>query len=173
VNWTAASALAAWAGVGILYWQVRQQIALSRFTTGIDSLWHLEDRWTAPAMLQTRRQAAVGLLQNAPTQDIEAVLDFFELLALLVKRDLIDAETAWHAYYWPLAHYWAAAQSYIRQTRQDEGIATWEDLEALVRSLTTIEAEKRRIPVSEVLPKSDQTKKFLATERNASSSLDE
>ena len=31
------------------------------------------------------------------------MLDFFELIALLVQRKVVDPEMAWHAYYWPLA----------------------------------------------------------------------
>jgi hypothetical protein len=133
VNWAAVSAVAALIGVGILYWQVSQQAALSRFTTGIDSLWHLDDRWDTE-MTATRRKAAASLLAKDPTMDVDAVIDFFELLALLVNRQILDPEMAWHAYYWPLANYWAASSEYVRAARQEEGSTTWQDVEGLSAS---------------------------------------
>jgi hypothetical protein len=83
------------------------------------------------------------LLAKAPSRDVDDVLDFFELLALLVNRQVLDPEMAWHAYYWPLANYWAASAEYVRAARQEEGSTTWQDLEGLVREVAAIEIGQR------------------------------
>jgi hypothetical protein len=135
-------------------------------TTGVDSLWHLDDRWNSAPMTESRRNAAASLLAAHPTTDVDDVLDFFETVGVLVHRQVLDPELAWDAYYWPLAHYWAASETYRQTVREAEGSTTWQELDTLVHDLTAIEARKRGAApgAPSIVPTPAQTKAFLKDE---------
>jgi len=171
VNWTAlialaavVAALAAVATALAVFRQAREDGSNSRFALGVESLWRLEQMWDAPDRLDTRQQAAASLLDGHPTDDVGAVLDFFDMLALLVQRQILDREMVWHEFYWPMACYWRASQDYITTVHAREP-HSWEDAGRVVTELQAIEARKSAKALAEVPPTSSDVTDFLHAER--------
>src|SRR5512134_1371955 len=99
VDWTALTALmATLTAVAALFLVVRGLSELrrerreTRFAFAVDALWRLGDEWTAPEMAATRSGAAASLLAGRASDDIDAVLRFFDRLAFLASRGQFDAE---------------------------------------------------------------------------------
>jgi hypothetical protein len=112
----------------------------ARFTTRVQVLLQCDIRWSSTDMRKTRHKAAVSLLGNKPTVDVDRVLDFFETVAgLLIKRRglfglrVIPDVWARHTFYWCAVCYWSKSHDYIaavqqRSTERD----VWKDLCALI-----------------------------------------
>src|SRR5262245_17817052 len=171
INWTALMALAATvaalAAVAIavgIFRQMRQDGETSRFAIGVESVWHLEQMWDSPDMLDTRQGAATALLDGKPNDDVAAVLDFFDMVALLVKRNVLDREVVWHAFYWPMACYWTASQDYIASVHARDPLA-WQDTKRVISELRAIEAHKGGSASRNVSPSSSDIANFLRAER--------
>src|SRR5438128_9505045 len=127
-------------GVPIALRQLRQQARLAHFTASLDALWKLDARWDAPEMQRTRRAAAKALAEKQETADVDSVLDFFELLGLLVRRQVIDEELAWEFYH-PLSKYWRLTRDHVERVRRDNP-AVWEYTVDLVQRLDRVEARR-------------------------------
>ena len=157
------AALVAAASAGMTLWYLREQAAHVELTTRLDSLWHLDAQWTSGDMADTRSAAAAALLDARPTPDVDAVLDFFDGVALLLQRGALDEEMVWHQFYWPMANYWLAGQEYVRRARKDDPVL-WQDLEGALPRLMAIEARRRRRGVDQSTPTPAQIRDFLAAE---------
>ncbi len=168
----ALAALAAVAVAALVVWQLRDQAHSARVATGLESLWHVDAQWNAPAMLDVRSAAASALLSRKPAPDVNAVLDFFEELVLLMDRGALDEELTAHQFYWPLANYWAASAEYVRQVQRDEP-AAWNKVGDLLKRLASVEAQRRERPLAAVLPSPDQVQQFLIDEEGGDECTDE
>ncbi|MFI5396427.1 MAG: hypothetical protein ACHQ9S_12920 [Candidatus Binatia bacterium] len=176
VEWTALAALAgvvgALAAVAIatmVFWEARQEAQNSRFTAGLDSLWHVEGKWESATMVDARQRAAASLLEGKPNADVDQILEFFELVATLLDRHILDEEMVWHEFYRPIVHYWTASEGYIREVQREDP-ATWKGSAGMVERLMAIEAHKRRKALSEITPSKGEIHDFLMGERGDSDS---
>src|SRR2546426_1166229 len=111
---TFVTALAALVTAAYTYQLVRE----TRFAMGIGTLQNLEREFNETRMLQARRGAAMALLHHQQSADLDQVLDFFETIALLVRRKAIDAEMVWHTFYYWVDGYGRAAEDALRENRQ-------------------------------------------------------
>jgi predicted membrane-bound mannosyltransferase len=179
VNWSAVAALAACAtAVAAMVVavasvsQVRQETQRVLFNTGLDSLWHFDAQWDSDGMLDARSAAAAALLDGRPSHDVDDVLDFFDQIALLLTRGVLDEEMVCYEFYWPMANYWAASQEYVHQVQRDAPGA-WQQLAAVMPRLTTIEARRRQRPPAAAVPTRAQIGAFLTAETHNSECTDE
>ncbi len=153
--------------------QVRQETQRVLFNAGLDSLWHFDEQWNSDGMMDTRSAAATALLDGRPSHDVDEVLDFFDQVALLLKRGALDEDMVCYEFYWPMANYWFASQEYVRQVQRDAP-ATWEQLAGAVPRLAAIEARRRKHTSGASVPTKAQVAEFLAAEaRNAECTEDE
>jgi|SRR5580692_5454699 hypothetical protein len=171
LTWSAVAAVAAWLTAVIVFWQVRQESKLSRMAMGVESLLRLLESWDSPRFVRIRRQAAKALLEEKPDENVDTILDWFETVALLVRRGGLDEEFTWHTFYWWIAHYWYAARDYIREVQQEEGPATWKDLGSLMSRLYVHEARASNLTSAEVAPSAAELREFLASESSLSEIL--
>jgi len=179
VDWTALmalaatiAALAAVASSVIVVRGVREDAARTRFNAGLESLWHLTEEWNSEEMTDTRSHAAASLLAAKPTADVNAVLDFFDEVALLLQRGALDEEMVWHEFYWPIANYWFASQEYIQQVQHDDP-TVWTDLNATVQRLVGIEARRKRQSTGMAVPSLKEMRDFLTDETGADECTDD
>ena len=170
INWSALAALAACvtAVAAMLVAittvsQVRQETQRALFNAGLDSLWHFDAQWNSDEMMDVRSAAAAALLDGRPGHDIDEVLDFFDQVALLLKRGALDEEMVCYEFYWPMANYWFASQEYIRQVQHDTP-AAWEQLAVAMPRLAAIEARRRQHTAAASVPTKAQIGEFLAAE---------
>lgn len=137
-----AAALAAAATAWLAFFELRQQGEKARAATGVQSMWRFIDEWGAPDMVATRSAAAASLLAQQPAPDVAEVLGFFDEIAFLVERGVLDEELVGYEFYWPMANYWAASEAYVLRARGEDA-ATWKHLDRLVSRLAEIERQRR------------------------------
>jgi hypothetical protein len=170
VNWTALAALAAsvaaLAAIGstaLIFRQVREDTQRILFNTALDSIWRFDTQWNSDGMADARSAAAASLLAGQPNRDVEVVLDFFDQIARLVSRGALDEEMVWYQFYWPMANYWFASQSYVRDVERDDP-TRWEQLGTVMSRLVAIEAQRRKRTAEQAVPTLAQVHDFLTAE---------
>jgi hypothetical protein len=138
------------------------QVGRARFNQSVDLLFRLEADFFGPAKKAQRARAATDLLVGK-SLEAEPILDFFETMALLLRRGALDEEIVWHTFFYWIDHYYAAACEHIEQRQVAEPLV-WKDLVRLVTRLRRLQASKsadnRYTP-----PTPDQIASFLAEER--------
>jgi PAS domain-containing protein len=153
--------------------RVRQEAQRVLFNSSLDALWHFDEQWNSDGMIDARSAAAAALLDGRPSHDIDEVLDFFDQIALLLRRGALDEQMVCYEFYWPMANYWFASQEYIRQVQRDAP-AAWEELSGTLPRLTAIEVRRRKRTAEESVPTKAQISEFLAAEvRNGECAEDE
>ncbi|MEQ5838273.1 hypothetical protein N0A02_02315 [Paraburkholderia acidicola] len=139
---TCASALIAAGAICVAVWSYRSQVQQSKITLAVQVLMKLEDDFDNPRMRAKRARAAKAL-QSQPregTADIDAILDFFEGVALYERSGAIETEFVWHGFYMWFSYYYHLTRSYRTEVRQDDS-ETWADLENLYQRLSAFESE--------------------------------
>jgi hypothetical protein len=165
VNWnaiaafgSAIAAVAAIAGVIVASRQIREASRLTKITTGLTALFRLEDE--GREMHEEKRRAAFLLLVNQPDVGtaVANVLDFFETVAVLFRRDFIDQHLTWHTFYHWMFNFYAASREYIAARRPVDGPKQWLDLEKAIPTLMSMEGATE-------LPDCRAIRRFLNDER--------
>ncbi len=106
----------------------------SRVAVAADLVFRADEKFGR--MRKERQEAAECLLafkNNSEDDRADEVMDFFDTVGLLIRRKILDEETAWSLFYWWAVGYWEAAQKcdYVEKKRGEYGEATWEDFEVL------------------------------------------
>ena len=117
------------------------------FTAGVQTLLALHQEFESEPMHQTRARAAKALLKQMDSRALDDVLDFFETVAVLVRRDAIDDELAWQTFSYELDGYVTASRKVIEE-EQGSSPAVWEELEGLRRRFDEVERRKAPPPTS-------------------------
>lgn len=140
----------------------------TRFSVSLDLLLRSEDQFrNNEKMLEKRRKAAQALLKGEIVTELDDVLDFFELVGLLMRRGALDEEMVWYSFYTRAIGYWTSAQKYISDVRSKDK-TIWMDFEYLIMGLIAIEKRKTRRSHIEILPSEESLKKFLTDESTIS-----
>jgi hypothetical protein len=161
------TALAAVVMAVVMFRAVREDAQHARFSAGLESLWRLRAEWNSDDMLDARTHAAAALLASAPTADVSEVLDFFDELALLVQRGIVDEDMVWFEFYWPMANYWFASQEYVHQTQRDTPGA-WAEMGSVMPRLLAIEARRKKRSATAAVPSPREIHDFLTDETEES-----
>jgi hypothetical protein len=133
----AISALGVVISMSALWWQVRR----ARFNQSIDLLFRLEGDFFGAAKRAQRVKAAAGLLEGQPLE-AEPILDFFETMALLLRRGALDEEIVWHTFFYWIDHYYEACRDAIA-ARQNQDPLVWRDLAELISKLRKLQTSER------------------------------
>lgn len=141
-------------------WQVRR----ARFNQSIDLLFRLEADFFGPAKRLQRVKASRELL-NGHVLEAEPILDFFETMALLLRRGALDKEIVKHTFFYWIDHYYEATKSFIAE-RQQSSPLVWKDLTTLVEKLRA--AQREQVPAYHP-PTAEQVATFLAEEQTEAS----
>ena len=149
------------AGVIISVSAFAYQVHRARFNQSVDLLFRLENDFFGPAKRLQRAKACHDLLQGSAIE-AEPILDFFETMALLLRRGALDAEMVAHTFFYWIDNYYAALQTQI-QTRQQSEPLVWKDLREMVTSLRKL--QKKRLGRDLAPRTSEQTAAFLAEEQ--------
>lgn len=117
-----------------LLWQVHR----ARFNQSIDLLFRLENDFFGPAK-KLQRVKASGDLLKGQSLEAEPILDFFETMALLLRRGALDKEIVWHTFFYWVDHYYEASKDLIA-ARQKTDPLIWKDLPVFVSTLRKFQA---------------------------------
>jgi hypothetical protein len=156
----AIAAIASLVALILTYFQLKQ----FRFAHGVDLIFDLDHQFQAPELLNARRLSATALQDHSSTEEIDTVLDFFETLGILVRRNAVDDELAWNYFSHWVLRYAALTKDHIEDRRKAESDETyWQDVEFLIERFTKIEKKKRNLKLPPFISP-EQLDKFLAEE---------
>jgi hypothetical protein len=128
------------AGVIISLSAFAYQVHRARFNQSVDLLFRLENDFFGAAKRNQRANAARELAEGRPLE-AEPILDFFETMALLLRRKALDAEMVWHTFYYWIDNYYEVLRPYIEE-RQSREPLVWQDLPGLVLTVRRIQASR-------------------------------
>jgi len=142
----------------------------SRMALMADVMLRVQDKFDSQRMLIIRGRAVQAIQEsrrNNTKTSLDAVsdvLDFFEEVALLVRRNVIDKKAAQHAFFHWLDGYWWATIDYIKMNQKKDA-ALWEDMSWLHHQLVQLENEGKGRPALAEYKMSDaEVQQFLEYE---------
>jgi hypothetical protein len=143
------------------------QIHRARFNQSVDLLFKLENDFFGPGKRIQRAKACRDLM-NGETLEAEPILDFFETMALLLRRGALDAEMVRHTFFYWINHYYTALEPNII-ARQKADPLVWKDLTKLIAVLRNNKAREMHISALPSLTPV-QIESFLVEEQTEASS---
>ena len=136
------------------------QIQRARFNQSVDLLFRLENDFFGPSKRLQRVKASRDLLRGE-VLEAEPILDFFETVALLLRRGALDREIVKHTFFYWIDHYYQATQTFIT-ARQQVNPLIWKDLTHLVTKLREMQTAQ---VTSYRPPNGEQVAAFLVEEQ--------
>jgi hypothetical protein len=129
-------------GTGLALIAFSYQVHRARFNQSVDLLFRLEADFFGPAKIKQRALAAKSNLED-PTNflEMEDILDFFETLAMLVRKRALDPYMVWHTFDYWIERYYTIAKPHIRARQQQEP-GVWEDLSWLMPRLEKLQSKR-------------------------------
>lgn len=113
----------------------------SRQVHQTDLIFKFSERFESSEMRKKRALAALALIAQQSDdsfvenhQAIDFVLNFFEEVAFLEKRKIVDIESIWHAFSYWTDHYLPATERYRKNSLGNES-THWQDLEYLCKKI--------------------------------------
>lgn len=102
------------------------QVRRARIQQSIDLLFRLEDNFFGEEKCEQRSLAASGILRG-DFSEAEDILDFFETVALLVRKKSLDRYMVWHTFSYWIYGYFEAARDHIKAEQLSDPLR-WKDL---------------------------------------------
>lgn len=119
------------------------QVHRARFNQSVDLLFKLENDFFGPPKRLQRAKACRDLAAGN-TLEAEPILDFFETMALLLRRGALDEEMVFHTFFYWLSHYYQALEPTILERQKTEPLV-WKDLTALFTKGQQFQASKLKV----------------------------
>ncbi len=119
------------------------------------------------SLLSARKLLADQLLNDKPHDEInEPLMNFFEDIGMLVRRDYVDREIIWDTFSYYATRWWSACKDYIAKERADKkGDDTlFRDFESLVEAIYGDEVTERHKTRTELEPSLAEVRRFLSEE---------
>jgi hypothetical protein len=161
---TFALAILSFVAVGISYRGIRSQAQSLAASVSADICLKLIDRFDGAPMLATRAIAAKALLSKSNLDQADDLFDFFELVGLYVRRNMLDKEVAHSIFFHWVNLYWHAGRDYIVRTR-GRSTEIYLDFERLYE--TVLAVEMKDAPKSrDINPTEADIQAFLTQEIN-------
>lgn len=163
------TAIFAGVGVAVAIWIAYQQNERARFSQEIQIVSQLDSRFDSPEFRLVRGRAAAWLAGGARAEDQEGVVairslvDFFETLGYLHRREVISSETAWHYFGSWILPYYEACKDFIRR-EQDGDPNCYTEFVGLREAVFQVEREKRSYIGTEYLVSSANVDRILSRE---------
>ena len=117
-------------------------------------------------MQKIRGHLAKKLLSDPTTVDLEdSLLVFYENLAILTRRHLLDRELVWNTFAFDVRCYWPALRHYIRHNRSEFSDPTlFEEFERLNDYFEHSRHSPMGTPISQSAVNSETIQRFLRYE---------
>lgn len=169
INWTAMASIASIISViiAIVFFIIESR--RSMFTKAIDILMQYDNQFNSPEFRAKRRRAAEFLLSGCKEEDkngrqaINDVLNFFETIAFLYNKKVIEAEMVWHTFSSWFLPYWKAAEPYIKESRLHDS-TSYEDSDILFADVGAIEKKRCFKYTNKSMSEEESLKSFLKFE---------
>jgi hypothetical protein len=174
-------AISAWAAVvaafAALVAALAAVIAISlegkraRFAQGLDLLVRWREAFDTEDFKKKRRAVAKLLSteggwfeRGKRLEDVEDILNHFQLIGYLRSRGILDRELVWEEYYFMLNHYYHLLKPYVASVREWDP-TLWGDVDWLLKDLTGL--ERKALPKGgDTRPTEETSEEFLLRESN-------
>jgi len=162
-----------WALVGVTRWLAKGQLSVLKGQLSIAQeqrkiQLYLELRKDFDGhLIEHRKILARQFLENAHADEInEPVVNFFEDMGMLLRRDLLDHDMIWDTFSYYARMWRSACRDYIAKVRVDLGgdETLFTDFDYLSERMCEAEARKRGKTRGELEPSPSQLKTFLEAE---------
>jgi hypothetical protein len=166
IDWTA---LGTWGLVLVTLWLVRCQLRTSREQMKMKLEMDISEKFDSASMKKARSTLAKQILEKSGHDDIqEDVINFFEDMVTLLRRNYLDKELLWACFSFHAIRWWSVCKDYIyeERKRQDNDQTIFEDFQYLVDILYEMESKKRNLPRARLEPSRDNIDIFLKDESN-------
>jgi hypothetical protein len=158
-------------GVCVAIWIGVQQNERARLSQEITILSQLDARFDGPDFRGTRRVAAQWLLAGSPESDlagyaaVRTVVNCFETLAYLHRKQVVSAESAWHYFGSWMFPYHEACKAFLRR-EQTADPNCYTEFFSLREAVFQVERESRNYTGTEQVLSPANVRRIL--EREAS-----
>lgn len=133
----ALSAWGTWAAVACAIAAVWSQNRAATRLTCLQMFNEIAAQYSSPEMHAARRRIAMRLLSEPKSLDHEdSLLVFYENLAILVRKNLLDRDLTWNTFSHDVPRYWSLLREYVLWSRETSNSpALYEEFEQLARDL--------------------------------------
>jgi hypothetical protein len=152
------TAIGVLAAIGTVAWQIQH----ARFIKGIEVLLEFEKRFESQ-MLPARKSIAQKLLATPPERSAEDVLNFYEVIGMLLRHRALEPTMVWHVFGTLCIVYVDAAKTEIEaETELDPG--AWSEAKYLSERMKKLEEKSRKGGAARILAR---RKEYLSAEASA------
>jgi hypothetical protein len=169
-EWSEVSAIAACIGVIVAIILHIRNLAHTRLSNSAKMVLDLVNIFDSPEWLGHRSRFAKMLLEDRSSIDLRRdtpVAEFFEELAYMTKRKVLDRGMVWNSFFWPIEHYYpalTASPNLVEKARLDSHASTlYRELPWLYRELSAVCAREGGWS-SYMPPNADEIRQFLQDE---------
>jgi hypothetical protein len=158
-------AVGTWAVAGFTWWLVNRQLSIAKEQAKIQLYLQLRKEFDGE-LVSARKLLAQQIMQGAPHDKInETVMNFFEDLGMLLRRNYLDREMIWDTFSYYARMWWSACREYIAAERtalNDDTLFT--DFDYLAERISEDEVKKRHKTRAQLEPSPSDLKAFLDAE---------
>ncbi len=169
-DWSEVSAIAACIGVIVALTFHIKNLAHTRLSNSAKMVLDLVNVFDSREWLGHRSRFAKMLLEDRSNIDLRRdtpVAEFFEELAYMTRRKVLDKGMVWNSFFWPLEHYYpalTASPSLIEKVRSDSHASTlYRELPWLYQELCAVCAKEEGWSTY-MPPNAEEIKQFLEVE---------
>lgn len=168
INYNAILTVLVFAGLIIalvVHWSESKR---ERFALGVDLILRLDSFFNSPEFRKTRNEAAAILLSGGPQKEIKTapldeVLNFFEMVGVLMLRGALNDEIAWNVFFSYMHKYKLCAKDYIDAQREKDS-TVWEHFVKVYEHLKEAEKRNRGVSDKDLLLTDKEKEEFLKEE---------
>jgi len=185
IDWTAtgtwALAIVAFASFWLQFYfsrkQLRESRKVARDEIGVRLFLQMTERFDSEYMRRQRKtlasqylsQQSRGPVNEQFYQEInDDVLNFFEDLGSLLRRDLLDERLIYLSFCYYAKGWWSICRSYVRNIRiRDNDSTLFSEFEYFANRMFTLDAEERKVSREQLELDVTQQGRFLDDEQRA------
>lgn len=118
--WQMVSALAACTAIVVSLWYYSRNLALTRLSNSAKMVMDLVAKFEGKEMREYRKSYATALLSGGKIDILGhvPVLEFFEEIGYMTKRQVLDKGMVWNSFFWWLAPYYEQSAPSIKVARE-------------------------------------------------------
>jgi hypothetical protein len=158
-------AVGTWVIAGATLWLVKGQLSIAKEQRKIQLYLELRKQFHG-SLIPARKLLARQLLDAASYEEInETVMDFFEDMGMLIRREYLDREMIWDTFSYYARMWRSACRDYVVKVRTDHADNTlFTDFDNLVEWICEEDAKRQHKSRAELEPSTSDVKRFLEEE---------
>jgi hypothetical protein len=157
-------AVGTWALALITWWLVRRQLSTAKEQLKVQLYLEVRKEIDGGRLTSSRKRLAQQLLQDPSRHDVqEDVMNFFEDMGMLFRRDYLDREMIWDTFGYYARMWWSACRNYIadERARHSRDETFFSDFEFLVERICEDDANRLKKARANLEPSQSDIKAFL------------